>query len=102
MPADMDDRAGPCHPVRMSQRHAGQAWRTLVLRALILAVACAAVAAWAGPACARRDPAWRIDAIRYATIPGFPVRALVAGADSTRKVDKIGRASCRERVYVLV
>lgn len=83
----MDDRAGPCHPVRMSQRHAGQARRTVVLRSLILAVACAGVVAGAGPAGARRDPTWRIDAIRYATIPGFPVRALVAGADSTRKLD---------------
>jgi glyoxylase-like metal-dependent hydrolase (beta-lactamase superfamily II) len=36
---------------------------------------------------APRDPVWRIHAIRYATIPAFPVRALVAGADSTRTLD---------------
>ncbi len=42
------------------------------------------------PACsaaAPRGPAWRIDAVRYATVPGFPVGDLVAGADTTRKLD---------------
>jgi glyoxylase-like metal-dependent hydrolase (beta-lactamase superfamily II) len=32
-------------------------------------------------------PVWQVYAIRYATIPSFPVRALVTGADSTRKLD---------------
>jgi glyoxylase-like metal-dependent hydrolase (beta-lactamase superfamily II) len=46
----------------------------------------------AGPASsgapgAAQAPAWRVHAIRYATIPAFPVRALVAGADSTRTLD---------------
>jgi len=36
---------------------------------------------------APRGPVWRIRAIRYATIPAFPVRALVTGADSTRTLD---------------
>src|SRR5207249_10362759 len=36
---------------------------------------------------APRPPLWQVHAIRYATIPSFPVRALVAGADSTRKLD---------------
>ena len=36
---------------------------------------------------APREPAWRVYAIRYATIPGFPVSELVAGADTTRKLD---------------
>jgi len=30
---------------------------------------------------------WQVYAIRYATIPSFPVRALIAGADSTRELD---------------
>jgi len=36
---------------------------------------------------APRAPVWRIFAIRYATIPAFPVRYLVAGADTTRTLD---------------
>lgn len=50
------------------------------------AIACVGLAAAVGSPAASR-PTWRIDAIRYATISGFPVRALVAGADSTRKLD---------------
>jgi len=45
----------------------------------------------AGPITTRgveaRPPVWRVYAIRYATIPAFPVRFLVAGADTTRKLD---------------
>jgi glyoxylase-like metal-dependent hydrolase (beta-lactamase superfamily II) len=37
----------------------------------------------AGP----RAPVWRVYAIRYATIPAFPVRYLVTGADTTRTLD---------------
>jgi glyoxylase-like metal-dependent hydrolase (beta-lactamase superfamily II) len=40
-------------------------------------------AATAGP----RVPVWQVYAIRYATVPKFPVRYLVAGADSTRTID---------------
>ena len=36
---------------------------------------------------ASRGPEWRVYAIRYATIPKFPVRYLVAGADTTRTID---------------
>ena len=32
-------------------------------------------------------PVYTVDAIRYATIPGFPLAGLVAGADKTQKVD---------------
>jgi len=32
-------------------------------------------------------PTYTIEAIRYATIPGFPVAGLVAGADPSRKMD---------------
>ncbi len=49
--------------------------------ALALLVA-AAAAAFAQP-----HPNYEIYAIRYATIPGFPVSELVAGADPARKVD---------------
>ena len=56
-----------------------------------LTAALACLAMFAGPATeaatASRGPVWQVYAIRYATIPGFPVRALVAGADSTRKLD---------------
>ena len=30
---------------------------------------------------------WKVYAVRYATLPGFPVHELVAGADTTRTVD---------------
>jgi glyoxylase-like metal-dependent hydrolase (beta-lactamase superfamily II) len=36
---------------------------------------------------APRGPVWQVYAIRYATLPKFPVRYLVAGADTTRTVD---------------
>jgi glyoxylase-like metal-dependent hydrolase (beta-lactamase superfamily II) len=32
-------------------------------------------------------PQYQVDAVRYATIPGFPLRGLVAGADPNTKVD---------------
>ena len=38
-------------------------------------------------AAAPRGPVWQVYAIRYATVPKFPVRYLVAGADSTRTID---------------
>ncbi len=53
---------------------------TLLLGALPGAAACASRAA-------ARPPDWQVYAVRYATLPGFPVQALVAGADSTRKLD---------------
>jgi glyoxylase-like metal-dependent hydrolase (beta-lactamase superfamily II) len=59
-------------------------------RALSILLACAWLVGAAGPSGAprpARDPVWRIHAIRYATLPAFPVRALVTGADSTRKLD---------------
>ena len=40
-----------------------------------------------GAAAPRRDPTWEVFAVRYATVPGFPVRYLVAGADTTRTID---------------
>jgi glyoxylase-like metal-dependent hydrolase (beta-lactamase superfamily II) len=35
----------------------------------------------------RREAAYEVHAVRYATIAGFPVRGLVAGADSARRMD---------------
>ena len=32
-------------------------------------------------------PVYTIEAIRYATVPGFPVSGLIAGADKTRRID---------------
>jgi glyoxylase-like metal-dependent hydrolase (beta-lactamase superfamily II) len=36
---------------------------------------------------AQRAPSYEVYAVRYATIPGFQVRNLVAGADSARRLD---------------
>jgi len=38
-------------------------------------------------AAAQAKPSYEIYAVRYATIPGFPVAELVAGADPSRKLD---------------
>jgi glyoxylase-like metal-dependent hydrolase (beta-lactamase superfamily II) len=38
-------------------------------------------------AAAQSKPSYEIYALRYATIPGFPVSELVAGADQARKID---------------
>jgi glyoxylase-like metal-dependent hydrolase (beta-lactamase superfamily II) len=40
-----------------------------------------------GATAAPRAPVWSVYAIRYATIPAFPVCDLVTGADTTRTVD---------------
>ena len=58
-----------------------------------LAVAVALSGAWlaalaGAPAVAASHAAvWQVYALRYATVPGFPTRELVAGADSTRRSD---------------
>jgi len=54
----------------------------------LLALACAFLAGSNAPLGAEtRAPAWKVYAVRYATIPGFPVHELVAGADTTRTTD---------------
>ncbi len=50
-----------------------------IVHALLLATALTAVA--------QSKPDYEIYAIRYATIPGFPVAELVAGAEPERKLD---------------
>jgi glyoxylase-like metal-dependent hydrolase (beta-lactamase superfamily II) len=52
--------------------------------ALFLVVACALVV---GSAAEARGPAWKVYAVRYATVPKFPVHELVAGADTARTLD---------------
>lgn len=49
------------------------------------AALCAAAFAPALPA--QSKPRYEVYAVRYATIPDFPVRSLVAGADRDRKLD---------------
>lgn len=39
------------------------------------------------PPAAAADATYEVHAVRYATIPGFPVRGLIAGADSSRRMD---------------
>ena len=91
----MDDPPGPCHAPQMRAPNRGLRRSprppTLGPRIRSIASAClcllASAASPAPRATAPGPTAWRAYAIRYATIPGFPVRALIAGADSTRKLD---------------
>ena len=54
----------------------------------LLALACTFLAGSNAPLSAgTRAPTWKVYAVRYATIPGFPVHELVAGADTTRTTD---------------
>jgi glyoxylase-like metal-dependent hydrolase (beta-lactamase superfamily II) len=52
-----------------------------------LAVFLASLATVMPLASAQSNPQYQVYAIRYATIPGFPVAELVAGADPARKLD---------------
>jgi len=54
----------------------------LLLTAIVVALALVSAGA-ARP----RPGVWTVEALRYATVPKFPVRYLVAGADTTRTVD---------------
>lgn len=56
------------------------------MRVLSAAIACACLLG-APASAAPRPTAWTLDAIRYATVPAFPVHELVQGADTTRTVD---------------
>ncbi len=53
---------------------------------VLIACACALLAGVAAAA-PSRAPTWRVFAVRYATIPKFPVHDLVAGADTARTLD---------------
>ncbi len=56
-------------------------------RSFPLALVLTLVAAAAAVAQTRPVPAYRVYAIQYAVLPGFPLRGLVEGADSTRRID---------------
>ena len=55
--------------------------------AAALAVLTLVTALTSHPAAAPRTPSWQVFAIRYATVRSFPVRYLVAGADTSRRTD---------------
>ncbi len=76
----MDGPGGPCHLPAV--KRAPLRWLPGVLAGL-------AIIATSDPAtpAAPRAPVWQVYALRYATVPAFPVRYLVAGADTTRKLD---------------
>jgi glyoxylase-like metal-dependent hydrolase (beta-lactamase superfamily II) len=58
------------------------------LGGLLLALLCVALMGAARRATAApREPVWQVYAIRYASLPGFHVSDLVAGADTTRTLD---------------
>jgi glyoxylase-like metal-dependent hydrolase (beta-lactamase superfamily II) len=56
-------------------------------RALLVFLAICASLSPLRAAAAPALPAWRVHAIRYATVPAFPVHDLVTGADTTRTID---------------
>jgi glyoxylase-like metal-dependent hydrolase (beta-lactamase superfamily II) len=68
-----------------------RARRRVVFAALGLMLACGVVGdrSLAAPATSAvpRAPAWRVYAIRYATVAEFPVHYLVTGADTSRTLD---------------
>jgi glyoxylase-like metal-dependent hydrolase (beta-lactamase superfamily II) len=78
--------ASNARPARSTRRP--PTFHSLILP-IALTCACLLAAAQSHAAAPRtpRTPAWHVFAIRYATIPDFPVRGLIAGADSTRKLD---------------
>jgi len=59
----------------------------LTIKLSLLALLALAVVSAATPAPAQTSPTYEVYALRYATIPGFPVEELVAGADPARKID---------------
>jgi glyoxylase-like metal-dependent hydrolase (beta-lactamase superfamily II) len=66
--------------------------RRFTVAAALVVLACCAIVAESHAASAQApsvasDTTWQVYAIRYATIPDFPVWALVAGADSARRLD---------------
>ena len=63
----------------MSRRNPFERWMTVI--------AAAGVASASPRAGAQIAPAYDVYAIRYATVASFPVRSLVAGADTSRRMD---------------
>ncbi len=54
---------------------------------MVLSCAALLLGVMSGAVAAPRGPNWEVFAIRYATVPAFPIRYLVAGADTTRTAD---------------
>ena len=72
---------------------------------LILFIAAALLAQSSAPAQSRTPPVYEVYAVRYATLPGYPVANLVTGADPARKLDiamTIWVLKCPEGRIVLV
>ena len=88
----MDNPPTRCHLPGMALRSgsATASFRRSPARWLpALAILLTGLVAPAGrlPFAAPRHAVWQVYAIRYATVPDFPLHWLVAGADSTRKAD---------------
>lgn len=78
----------PADPTPVRAYPLGNLRRLLRVVTAIALVSCAATQAIAVQTVGTlRAPVWQVYAIRYATLRDFQVRDLVAGADSTRKLD---------------
>jgi glyoxylase-like metal-dependent hydrolase (beta-lactamase superfamily II) len=71
----------------MRERNERPASRGVIAGALLLSALLLGAAATPPHRTPTHATAWRIEAIRYATVHDFPVAALVTGADTTRRTD---------------
>ena len=58
-----------------------------MIRHSFIAIATLAFLSVGGTSHAQTKPTYEVFAIRYATVPNFPVRGLIAGADTSRRMD---------------
>jgi glyoxylase-like metal-dependent hydrolase (beta-lactamase superfamily II) len=65
----------------------GEVASSQIMKIVHLALLLALLLGMAVPAAAQTKPSYEVYAIRYATIPDFPVAELVAGAETGRKLD---------------
>jgi len=70
--------------IQGGSHHRFRSWQGALLLAALSALLLGAASR--SPAAAR-PPVWQVYAIRYATVPKFPVHELVTGADTTRTLD---------------
>jgi len=59
----------------------------MIRRRFAVSAALTAILFASGTSHAQATPTYEVFAIRYATVPSFPVRALIAGADTSRRMD---------------
>jgi glyoxylase-like metal-dependent hydrolase (beta-lactamase superfamily II) len=59
----------------------------MIRRRFAISAALTAILFASGTSHAQATPTYEVFAIRYATVPSFPVRALIAGADTSRRMD---------------